>query len=193
MSHVAVTGGRRPTPSQPIARYDRVAAGLHWVVAALVILMLVLGYYMVEVPRQTPLRGQLFNLHKSIGLLVLALMIARTLWRLSHHPPPPLEGIGAFNARLASGVHALLYLLLLAQPVAGYVASSLGRYGVEFFGLPLPDWADEHPELRESFVGAHHVIAKLLVALILLHLAGTALHLAQGKAEILKRIWPRRI
>lgn len=174
----------------PVAGYDRIASTLHWLLAALVLVMLFLGFYMVEVPPQTPLRGQFFNLHKSIGLLVLGLMIARTVWRLRHRPPTPLDGISAFNVRLASTVHILLYLLLIAQPAVGYVASSLGRYGVEFFGLPLPDWTDEDPKLRELFLSAHHVIARLLVALILLHVAGTLLHILQGKTVILRRILP---
>src|SRR5688500_10249958 len=96
-------------------RYDRVATALHWIIALLVFVMLALGFYMVEVPRLTPLRGSLFNLHKSIGLLVLALMIVRTGWRMTHRPPP-LEGLGAWNAKVANAVHVLLYLLLLAQP-----------------------------------------------------------------------------
>jgi cytochrome b561 len=176
----------------PPEGYDRVASALHWLIAALVLSMLLLGFYMVGVPRQTPLRGLLFDLHKSLGLVVLALMIVRVAWRLTHRPPEPLAGIGAINTRLAAAVHVLLYLSLLAQPIAGYVASSLGRYGVAFFGLPLPDWADENPELRAVFLDAHHLIARLLVLLILLHLAGTLLHLMQGQGAILRRILPWR-
>lgn len=177
------------TDSSSAARYGRVAAGLHWIVAFLALAMLALGLWMVEVPRRTPLRGELFDLHKSLGLIVLALMIARTLWRVTHRPPP-LSGLGAFNARLATGVHLLLYLLLLAQPLAGFVASSLGTYGVAFFGMPLPRWAAPDPALREAFLAAHRIIARLLIALILLHLAGSLFHWMQGRRDILRRIWP---
>ena len=184
-------GGARAFPKSAPAQYDLVASTLHWLVAFLVLLMLALGFYMVEVPRQTPMRGLLFNLHKSIGLLVLALMILRTGWRLSHRPPP-LAGIGALNARLASAVHILLYALLLAQPIAGYVASSLGQYGVAFFGLSLPDWTAPNSELRETFLIVHRIVARLIVGLILLHLAGTLLHLAQGRSDVVLRILPWR-
>jgi len=170
-------------------RYGGVAAGLHWLVAFLVLFMLALGFYMVEVPRQTPMRGTLFNLHKSIGLLVLALMIFRSLWRLAHRPPP-LTGMSAFNAGLATAVHFLLYALLLAQPIAGYVASSLGQYGVAFFGLELPNWTEPDPALREIFLTAHRIVARLIVVLILLHLAGTMIHLLQGRSDLVRRILP---
>ena len=153
--------------------------------------MLALGFYMVEVPRQTPMRGLLFNLHKSIGLLVLGLMILRTIWRLTHRPPP-LAGVAAFNARLAGLVHLLLYALLLAQPTFGYIASSLGQYGVAFFGLPLPDWTSPDAGLREAFLTPHRIVARLIVALILLHLAGTLLHLVQGRRDLIARILPGR-
>jgi cytochrome b561 len=170
-------------------RYDRVAAALHWLIALLVLGMLTLGFSMVEVPRQTPLRGELFNLHKSIGLTVLALMVARTLWRIGHRPPR-LEGLGAYNAWLAAAVHLLLYLFLLVQPLAGFVASSLGRYGVAWFGLELPQWTAPDAGLRETFLTAHRLMARLIVGLILLHLAGSLLHLVQGRRDLLRRMWP---
>jgi len=170
-------------------RYDGVASALHWLVALLVFLMLGLGFYMVEVPRQTPMRGALFNLHKSIGILVLGLMIVRATWRLTHRPPP-LVGLEAFNARLAATVHFLLYALLLAQPIVGFVASSLGRYGVAFFGLELPSWTAPDPDRRETFLAIHRILARLIVFLILLHVAGTLLHFFQGRRHLFRRILP---
>lgn len=177
---------------EPVAgAYDRTASALHWIVAFLALTMLGLGLFMVEVPRRTPLRGELFDLHKSLGLLLLGFMIARTLWRLTHRAPP-LEGLSVFNTRLAAIVHALLYGLLLAQPLAGYIASSLGTFGVAFFGIPLPAWTAPDPGLRAIFLDAHRIIARLLIALILLHLAGTLLHWARGRRDIFWRIWPWR-
>jgi cytochrome b561 len=184
-----VKGSTLLPDSSPFQRYDRLSSTLHWLVALLVFVMLGLGFYMVEVPRQTPLRGALFNLHKSIGLLVLGLMILRTFWRMAHRPPP-LSGLSAFNMRTAIAVHLLLYLLLLAQPVAGYVASSLGSYGVAFFGIELPRWAPPNPELREIFLAIHRLVARLIVLLLLLHIAGTLLHVLHGRRDIVRRMSP---
>ena len=171
--------------------YGRVAATLHWIVALLVLFMLGLGFYMVDVPRQTPLRAALFNFHKSIGLVMLALMILRSWWRVGHRPPP-LSGLGRLNFALARSVHWLLYLFLLIQPIAGYVASSLGRYGVTFFGIELPAWTSPNPDLREIFLSVHRMVARILVALILVHLCGTSLHIVQGRSTLVRRMLPWR-
>jgi cytochrome b561 len=184
-----VKGSTLLPDSTPFQRYDRLSSTLHWLVALLVFVMLGLGFYMVEVPRQTPLRGSLFNLHKSIGLLVLGIMILRTVWRITHRPPP-LSGLSAFNMRTANAVHLLLYLLLLAQPIAGYVASSLGTYGVAFFGIELPRLALPNSELREIFLAIHRLVARLIVLLLLLHIAGTLLHVLQGRRDIVRRMTP---
>lgn len=174
------------------ARYTRVAAALHWGIGLLVLGMLALGYYMVEVPRQTPLRKELFNLHKSLGLLTLALMLARLAWRLRHTPPPLPADIPALNRWVASATHVALYALLLAQPLSGYVSSVYGKYGVRFFGLELPAWGRDDPLIREPLLAAHHLLAALLVVLVVLHVAGALWHAARGRPDILDRMWPFR-
>jgi cytochrome b561 len=171
-----------------IERYDLVAIALHWTVAVLVAGMLVLGFVMVGVPRGDPMRGELFNLHKSFGVVALALMIARAAWRLSHRPP--VHGLPGWNRALAGATHAGLYLLLLAQPLSGYAASELGKYGVKVFGLATPDLLAPDPGLREAFVAAHHALAAALVALIALHLAAVVWHAARGRRGVSERMLP---
>ena len=170
-------------------RYTRTAVVLHWLIAALVLVMIVLGQVMTEVPRETPMRGPLFNFHKSLGLLVLALMVVRLAWRIGHRPPPLPTDIRAWNRQLANATHAAFYVLLIAQPLFGYVASVFGKYGVKFFGLPLPAWGSDNPALREPFLAAHHLVADLLVGLIALHLAGVAWHRFGGRPELWRRMW----
>lgn len=170
-------------------RYTRTAIALHWIIAALVVAMIVLGQVMTEVPRQTPLRGALFNLHKSLGLVVLGLVVVRLAWRIGHRPPGLPAEIPAWNRHLAGLTHGAFYVLLLAQPLLGYVASVFGKYGVKFFGLALPAWGRDNPAVREPFLAAHHLIADLLVGLIALHLAGVAWHRFGGRAELWRRMW----
>ena len=170
-------------------RYTRTAIALHWIIAALVVTMIVLGEVMTEVPRQTPLRGALFNLHKSLGLLVLALVIVRLAWRLRHPPPALPADMPAWNRQLAGVTHAGFYVLLLAQPLLGYVASVFGKYGVKFFGLALPPWGSDNPAVREPLLSAHHLVANLLIGLIALHLAGVAWHRWGQRSELWRRMW----
>jgi len=171
------------------ARYTRTAITLHWLIAALVVAMLLLGLVMTDVPRQTPMRGTLFNLHKSLGLVVLVLVIARLAWRLSHHPPPLPADVPPWNRQLAGLTHAAFYVLLLAQPLLGYVASVFGKYGVKFFGVALPAWGSDNPVVREPFLDAHHLVARLLIGLIALHLAGVAWHRFRRRGDLWRRMW----
>jgi len=170
-------------------RYTRTAIALHWIIAALVVTMIVLGEVMTGVPRQTPMRGALFNFHKSLGLVVLALVIARLVWRLSHRPPPLPLDIPSWNRQLAGTTHGAFYVLLLAQPLLGYIASVFGKYGVKFFGLALPPWGSDNPAVREPFLDAHHLVAKLLIGLIALHLAGVAWHRFGRRGDLWRRMW----
>ena len=171
------------------ARYTRTAITLHWLIAALVVAMLLLGLVMTGVPRQTPMRGTLFNLHKSLGLVVLVLVIARLAWRLSHHPPPLPADVPPWNRQLAGLTHAAFYVLLLAQPLLGYVASVFGKYGVKFFGVALPAWGSDNPVVREPFLDALHLVARLLIGLIALHLAGVAWHRFGRRGDLWRRMW----
>jgi cytochrome b561 len=173
-------------------RYTRTAICLHWAVAILAIFMLVLGYVMVWVPRETPLRGPLFDLHKSLGMIVFLLMISRLAWRLRYRPPA-LAGVPRATVILALTVHWLLYGLLLLQPLTGYLASAFGSYGVAFFGLPAAPFIAPNPAARAGLLTAHHVLAWLLTALAGLHVLAAWLHHAQRRPDIAARMSVRRV
>lgn len=180
-------GPARASLSSP-DRYTRTAIALHWMMAALVIAMIALGQFMTEVPRQTPLRGALFNLHKSIGILLLLLILLRLAWRVRHPPPQLPPGVPTWTRQLASATHIAFYVLLILQPLLGYTASAFGQYGVAFFGIPLSSWGHE-PALREPLLAAHHLVADLLVILIGLHLLGVAWHVAVMRNPLWRRMW----
>ena len=102
----------RPTFPATAARdapppYDRVAIALHWLLAALIVAMLALGCYMGSLPKG-PERAGLFNLHKSVGTVVLLLVAFRLLWRAGHRPPGWNTGVSALRHRFAAGGHFLL-------------------------------------------------------------------------------------
>src|SRR5690606_39976005 len=95
---------------------------MHWLIVLLVIAMAALGLTMVELPN-TPFKLKLYNLHKSIGLTIFALMLLRLAWRAYAGAPPPVPGTPTWQARAASLTHGLLYALLFAMPVSGWVRS----------------------------------------------------------------------
>ena len=172
------------------ARYSRTAIALHWTLALLLIVMIALGLYMTELPRNTPERSFFFNLHKSLGLLAAALILLRVIWRLWSNPPK-LDGLAPQWQVTAAGVsHAALYGCMVLMPLAGYLGSSFNKYGVRFFGLPLPNWAWDDPALREFFVGVHHWVAYIFIGLILVHVAAGVHHLVR-RDGVFSRMWFR--
>jgi cytochrome b561 len=177
------------SPSDPAAgRYTRVAILLHWLVAALVIAQVCWGWWMQEIPKQPAgLRADAFNLHKSVGLTILALMIVRLGWRLGHRPPP-LPPIPAWQARLAHAVQALLYVALFAMPVAGYLGSVWSGYPVKYFGLTLPGWGAKDVALKDAMSAVHLGTSLVLVGLVALHLAGALKHALVDRDGLLARM-----
>ena len=170
------------------ARYTRVAVVLHWLVAAVVLLQYPLGWWMQQIPKQPPgPRAEMFNLHKSIGLALLALMIVRLGWRIAHRPPdyPPMP---PWQARLATTTHVLLYALLIALPLAGYLGSAFSGYPVRWFGVTLPSWAPKNVALKEWMGTAHLVLAWALAFVFTLHMAGVAKHILIDRDRLVRRM-----
>lgn len=180
----------RQAPARPVARYTWQAIALHWLLAALIIGMLALGYSLEDIPRNTPARGFYVNLHKSFGVLVLMLVLLRLIWRLGHKPPPPDAGMPRWQAVAAAWSHGLLYLCILLQPLSGYLASSFGKYGVKFFGMQLPNWGWEDKALRGFFGEMHDVVATALVVLIAIHVLAAFKHLLIDRDQVFQRMLP---
>ena len=108
------------------SRYTAVAVALHWVIALAIISLVPMGWYMGDLPDGAPGQEMLYQLHKSIGVTVLILTIARIGWRIAN-PPPPLPADMAPLEKTASHlVHMVFYALMLLMPLSGwvYVSSS---------------------------------------------------------------------
>jgi cytochrome b561 len=172
-----------------LARYHGFAIALHWIVAALLVAQFAWGWWMQEIPKQ-PVgpRVDAFNLHKSIGLTILALMVVRLGWRLSH-PPPPLPALPRWETRLARTVHAVLYVALFVQPLAGYLGSVFSGYPVKIFGVVLPAWGWKDDAIKDLMSQVHLANSFVLAAAVALHLGGALKHLADGSG-IVRRMLP---
>src|SRR3954466_10488149 len=121
-------------------RYTRTAVLLHWLIAAAIAAMVFLGWWMLSIPKD-PVgpRVRAFNLHKSIGITVFWVMVARLAWRLRHRPPPR-PSLPLWQQRAATGVHALLFTCLFMMPLSGFMASSFSGRAIVYFGHALPIW-----------------------------------------------------
>ena len=164
----------------PSDRYTRTAIALHWLIAALVLVEFAHGWWMQEIPKQPPgLRADAFNLHKSAGLVVLALMLIRLGWRIAHRPPalPPMLKWQAF---LAKANHVLLYTMVIAMPLSGYLGSVFSGYPIKWFGVTLPAWGWADPTIKDWMSVVHLTTSWILLVSLCLHITGTIKHTLAG-------------
>lgn len=170
-------------------RYTRAAMLLHWLSAALVLYLFWLGWNMVDLPKG-PVRGATFGLHKSIGMLVIVLTVARLLWRRAN-PPPALPGAMArWQVRLSTIVHHGFYLLLLLHPLMGYTSAEFAGYGNKFFGIKLYNWGWKDESINAFFTDCHEATGIILLLLILIHLAGAISHALKRGDRVVRRMLP---
>jgi cytochrome b561 len=173
-------------------RYTPTAIALHWTIAVAVVVQFTWGWAMQTIPKQPPgMRADAFNMHKSIGLTILALMILRALWRW-RHPAPPLPPMPTWQARLARITHVTLYVALFVMPLAGYLGSVFSGYPVKWFGVTLPAWGWASPGLKDAMSIVHLVNSFALLGLVLLHVAGALRHAFAGDGYVRRMLWRSR-
>lgn len=173
-------------------RFGATAMALHWLVFALVIAMVALGWLMVPLPLGVQ-KLRLYDLHKSTGIVVFSLMAARILWRLWNPPPLLPKHMKAWERRLARVSHVLLYAVLFAMPLSGWIMSSAANFPVSAFGLfVLPDLVKPDKALLETMRAFHRFTSYGLFALLTLHVAGASKHHFVDKDDVLKRMLPGR-
>jgi cytochrome b561 len=145
-------------------------------IALAVIVQFTWGWWMQGIPKQPPgMRVDAYNLHKSVGLTILALMTMRLIWRW-RHPAPALPAMPLWQARLAHAVHALLYVVLFVHPLAGYLGSVYSGYPVKLFGMTLPAWGRNDSALKDLFSSSHLVTSWVIAGAVALHVVGALKH-----------------
>lgn len=181
-----------PTGNADTERYGRVAVLLHWLVAAAVIAQVVLGLWMTSLP-DTPrgVQAGWFNLHKSTGIVLLALVALRLAWRLRHRPPALPAGLPAWQRHAAALNHRLLYLCLLLAPASGFLGSSFSPYPIRLFGWPLPRWTQPWPLGKEWMGRLHEAVVWVLMLLVALHVAAALRHAWRRDGLFTRMTWRR--
>lgn len=171
--------------------YSATARLFHWVVAALILIMLPIGIVMANV-NVGPGQDVLYHLHRSIGVILLPLMLARLVYRLKH-PPPPLPATVPATQRLAAGVtHWALYAIVLLQAMVGWIATSAYRAPIwVFWMLELPPiWPVDRP-FSEMMFGVHRGMGFALAVLLALHVGAALFHHFVLKDVVLRRMLGR--
>lgn len=178
--------------SDGVVRYHPFAVVLHWLTAILIAVAVPLGAVLHELPR-VPSTFAYYNVHKWLGATVFFVVVLRLVWRWRHPAPAPLPG-PAWQRHAAAAAHALLYVLLLAVPLVGWMASQAGGHPLVWFGvLPLPAPVPVDKALNESLHQVHKVLAWSLTGLIGVHIAAALKHRWIDRDAVLSRMgWERR-
>jgi cytochrome b561 len=192
-----------------IIRYTKTAVILHWIIALGIFIMFGIGWYMADLPKKVPdqssfdlfdlgvyswqvavpesPRAFYFNLHKSIGITVFALIFVRILWRFTHKPPTLLASYKEIERKLATGAHFVLYILMFALPFSGLKTALYSKFGVKWFGIPLISGVDDKV-VRDFWVEAHETIGIVLLVIVGIHVLGAIKHKFIDKDETLNRM-----
>lgn len=171
-------------------RYTTTAIALHWLVALLIFTAFPLGIFMSDMPL-SPLKLKLISYHKWLGVTVFLLAVARLAWRIGHTPPPLPETIPAWQRSAAQGLHHLLYLLLFAIPLSGWLMSSAKGFQTVYLGvLPLPDLIGKDKALSDALKAVHEMLNFGLLALVFGHIAAALKHQFIDRNGILARMLP---
>jgi cytochrome b561 len=199
-------------------RYTMVAIILHWLIALSIVGLIAVGFWMSstaealsEMTREErralgPQLVQVFQMHKSMGLTVLVLSLARLAWRLAHRPPALPAAIPGWQKAAAGFTHVAFYVIMIAMPLSGwaYVSSGFNAEGEAFsattmwFGLfevpHIPLIAEAGEEMRKAIAASayemHELLAYAIIALLVLHIGAALKHQFVDRDGVAGRMIP---
>lgn len=176
------------------ASFGLVAIAFHWTIAVLFLAQLALGYLMSRDNIDPVLQFNLFQYHKSIGFLVLALAVPRFIWSVFSRKPQALDGDGLVSRFAARTAHAALLFLTLAIPLAGWAIASTSPLQIPSYAFDLivvPGLPMAISDQSEAFwTDIHATLAYLAAVVVLLHVVAALWHHFVRKDPTLRRMVP---
>jgi cytochrome b561 len=176
------------TDAAAVPAYTVTARTLHWVTASLVLFMLPLGLVIAN-NWGGPLQDQLYDLHRSIGALLIPIILVRVVYRWTHPPAPLPDDIPALQQLAANATHWALYALLIVQPFVGWIGTSAYRATIVVFGLfELPPIWPEDRAFSDRVLFVHGLIGLTIAVLLAAHIGAALQHHFVRKDGILMRM-----
>lgn len=172
-------------------QWGGIAQTLHWIMAITIIVLGIVGLIMGEMPN-TPAKIQVYNLHKSAGLTVLALALLRLAWRIFDQRPLDSPTMPCWQKWAARGVHVALYLLMLALPLSGWLFNSAKDFPLRWFGLiSIPSLTSgQNSALARLAHEVHETLFWVLIGILVLHVGAALKHHFYDRDNVLKRMLP---
>ncbi len=176
--------------SAAVESYSGFAKFLHWVIALCVLVMIPVGVAMNNVEAGN-LQNVLYTVHRSCGILVLALMVVRIFYRLTRGAPAPEPTLDPFQRIASHLVHMAFYVLITAQALIGWVATSAFGAPISFFGLfTVPALVEKDQTLATPLFAAHEILAWVIAGLLIVHIGAALYHYFIRKDGVLQRMLP---
>lgn len=173
-------------------RYTTPAIALHWLMAIMLVAIWGVGQYMHELPL-SPQKLQIYSWHKWAGVTAFVLVVVRLAWRIGHAPPALPTAMSATMQRAAHAGHAVLYLLMFAVPLTGWLMSSAYGFQTVWFGaLPIPDLLGKDKALGDTLKAVHGLLNWLLALAVTGHVLAAIKHQLIDKDCLLARMSWRR-
>lgn len=187
--------------------YSASARGFHWLTVLLLAIQFPIGFYMVYRGNEMQYvndagetktglwdatTGFLYDAHKSIGVIILLLITARLIYRLTRGAPPSDNTVPPALIGISHMTHWLMYLLLLALPIAGYIGVSY--FGaLSPFGIPLPAVTAKDETMAKEVFDIHEWLGLILLGLIALHIGAAIYHRFVRKDRVVERMLPKKV
>jgi cytochrome b561 len=172
-------------------RYGPLARALHWITAALIVVIAILGVWIAYFrPEDEAFKFALYNWHESFGITVLLLTLIRLANRAKHPPAPLPDDMRPELRFVAQANHTLLYAVLIVQPVIGFLATNAWGFPLKLYNvIQIPSPIGRQPDaIAMQFTSAHAVVAILLLVLLAAHIAGVIYHAAIRKDGLHRRM-----
>jgi cytochrome b561 len=171
--------------------YGTTAKVFHWLVVALLIVQYPLGKFMPHIHRgMTP--GDAMTFHISFGITILALMVLRLFWRITH-PVAPARSLPAWQQLVSEAVHWLLYVLVFATTMTGWIFASERDWSISLFSaVPFPLLPTEGSLLANAIGKWHGTMEWALLLVIGAHVAAAIAHTFIFRDQIMQRMLPEK-
>jgi len=170
-------------------QYGTTAKVFHWLVVALLVAQYLIGWLMPDIHRGMK-PGVAMTFHVSIGLLILATIVLRLAWRLTH-PVAPKSSLPRWQRLISEAVHWLLYVLVIATAFSGWLFASFRGWSMSLFYLvPMPMLASDNAAAGKAIDGLHQTLEWTLLVVIGLHVAAAMAHLFVFRDRVMQRMLP---